>query len=143
VLQDPVNGIDPEGLMCFDFDQFAEEIRENRFAFGWTATLGELTAAEAVGTMPKTASETRALGQPKDGINKMTSQLSRWSSRLNRLTNGMTGRALRNFGRTAKGVALSGAATAALIFEGFYNWTVIIKSAKNATSSDECKCNKN
>ena len=109
-----------------DFDQFANQIEENRFDL--KATLGTLFAAEAVGTMPKTPGELRGLGVPRTELNPMTSQLSRWSSRF-----GV--RALREIGRTTAGVAIGTAATAGVVFEGFYDWTVIGKAAWDATSS--------
>ena len=43
--------------------------------------------------------------------------------------------------RAAKGIALGTIATGALVFEGFYNLGVILKSAWDATSSGEnCEC---
>lgn len=136
--------IDPHGLQasggdgglgsgpCFDFNQFTNQIEENRSSTA--ADLAALTATGAVGTMPKTPSELRGLGVPKSELNPYTSQMSRWSSRL-----GM--RELRVIGRTAGGVALGATATGALIFDGFYNWGVIGKAAWDATSSGgNCGC---
>jgi hypothetical protein len=113
----------------FDFGQFADQIEENRFDLG--ATLGTLFATEAIGTMPKTPSELRGLGVPKSELNPITSQLSRWSDRLDM-------RPLRTFGRSAAGVAASTAATAALVFEGFYDIGTIGKAAWDATSRTGC-----
>ena len=131
VLDNPLSNIDPNGLWCFKFDKFANQIEQNRFDL--TATLGTLVATEAVGTMPKTPSELRGLGVPKGELNPNTSQLSRWSGR-----SGI--RALREFGRTATGIAIGTAATASLIFEGFYDWGVIGKAAWDSTSSSDCDC---
>lgn len=65
------------------------------------ATLGITLGA---GTMPKTPSELRGLGVPKNQLNPYTSQLSRWAGR--------TGiRDLRELGRTVGGKALGVAAT--------------------------------
>ena len=85
-------------------------------------------------TMPKTSGELRGLGIPASQLNPYTSQLSRFSSRV-----GV--RALRTFGRTGGGIALSTAATAALIGDGFYNWGIIGKTGWDATSSGgSCGC---
>lgn len=59
----------------------------------------------------------------------LASQLSRWSSRLKLPF-------LRTLGRTSAGVFISGSATVLLVFEGFYNWGVIARSAYNALSVD-------
>ena len=126
----PINHIDLTGLICFDFDKFANQVEQNRFDLN--AVLGTLVATEAVGTMPKTPGEMRAFG-PKEKINPITGQLSRWSGRMGT-------RALREIGRTAAGIAAGAAATGALIFEGFYDWGVIGKAAWDATSSDDCEC---
>ncbi len=127
----PVSSIDPTGLLCFDFDQFADEIEKNRFDLG--ATAATLGTTLGIGTMPKTPSELRGFG-PRSQLNPYTSQLSRNSTRLGR-------RALREFGRTTAGVALSTTVTAALVFEGFYDLSVIGQAAINATSSeDDCGC---
>ena len=136
VLTDPTGlqaaGGSGGGGPCFDFDKFANEVEQNRSS---TATdLAALATAGAIGTMPKTPGELRGLGVPTSELNPYTSQLSRWSGRL-----GM--RELRTFGRTAGGVALSTAATVALVVDGFYNWYVIGKAAANATSSGgNCGC---
>lgn len=130
VKGNPISNIDPDGLMCFYFDKFANQVRDNRA--NSVLTLGSLFAAEAVGTMPKTASEMRALG-PRSEINPITNQLSRWSGRFGT-------RALRVAGRTAAGMAASAVATAAVVGEGFYDIGVIGKAAVNATSADDCGC---
>ena len=127
---DPINNIDPTGLWCFNADKFGKQIEENRFDLG--ATAGTLATTLGIGTMPKVASELRGLGLATEDLNPITSQLSRWAGRLGF-------RALREFGRTTAGVALSTAATAALVFEGFYDWGVIGKAAWDATSSG-CGC---
>ncbi len=88
--------------------------------------LGTLGAALGVGTMPKSASEMRGLG-PKDGRNPITGQLSRWSGRTGN-------RFLRELGRKVGGVVLGAAATGLLVFEGFYDLTVIARAGINATS---------
>lgn len=93
-------------------------------------------AAGTIGTIPKTPFELRGLVVKKTELNPYTSQLSRWSSRLNI-------RELRDFGCTAFGQTASAATTVTLIFDGFYNWGLIGKAAWNATSSeadDVCKC---
>lgn len=132
-LGNPISNVDPEGLLCFNFDKFVDQIEENRS--GTAKDLAALVAAGSVGTMPKTPSELRGLGVPKEQLNPYTSQLSRWSGRFDT-------RALRTFGRTAVGGAISVAATGALIFDGFYNLGVIGKAAADATSKDEnCDCN--
>ena len=132
-MGNPVMYIDPNGHLCFDFDKFANQIRDNRF--NMEATLGTLAATLGVGTMPKTPSELRGFG-PKSQLNPYTSQLSRWSGRLETRT-------LRELGRTATGMAVSTAATGALVFEGFYDWGVIIQAGYDATSSDDCNCESN
>ena len=116
---------------CFDFNYFANDIRENRFDL--LAVLGTLGVDLAIGTMPKVPAELRGLGVPKAELNPITGQLSRWSGR--------TGiRALRIFGRSSAGVFLGGLATSAVIFEGFYDLTVIAKAGINATTSGDCEC---
>lgn len=132
----PLTYFDPYGLYCFDFDKFVEDIRENRSSSA--ADLAVLASAVSFGTMPKTAAELRGFGVPKNQLNPTTSQLSRWSGWLNRLTNGATGRSLRNFGRSALGVGAGAVATGALIFDGFYNWGVIAKAAYDASTADDC-----
>jgi RHS repeat-associated protein len=127
---DPINVVDPLGLICFNFDDFARQVEQERFDVA--ATLTTLVGVEAFGTLPKGRSELRGLGVPKTELNPITSQLSRWSSRI-----GI--RALRDLGRSAAGAALSTVATAGLVFEGFYDWTVIIRSAIGATVID-CGC---
>ncbi len=130
----PINNIDPNGLLCFNFEQFVNQVEENRSSAA--ASLGALVAAGSVGTMPKTSGELRGLGVPKGELNPYTSQLSRWASRLGT-------RVFRDFGRTVGGQALSSAATAALVFDGFYNWGVIGQAAWDATSSEQdCGCGK-
>ncbi|WGG52878.1 RHS repeat-associated core domain-containing protein [Rugamonas sp. DEMB1] len=126
VEDNPINNVDPTGLLSFDFNKFAAQIEANRSD---TANLAALVAAGSIGTMPKTPAELRGLGVPKSELNPYTSELSRWSSRLGE-------RGLRDFGRTAFGKALSRSATAGLIVDGFYNWFVIGKAAWDATSTD-------
>ncbi|MFZ5844764.1 MAG: RHS repeat-associated core domain-containing protein [Pseudomonadota bacterium] len=131
VGNDPVNFSDPTGLICFDFDDFADEIRDNRFDLDKTAAA--LGSTLGIGTMPKTPAELRGLGVPKGDLNPTTSQLSRLTAR--------TGiRAFREFGRTAAGVTVSTVATAATVFAGFYDLSVITQAAIHATSSDDCGC---
>jgi hypothetical protein len=113
----------------FNFNQFADQVEENRFDLG--ATLGTLVATEAIGTMPKTPSELRGLGVPKSELNPFTSQLSRWADRFDM-------RPLRTFGRSALGVGLSAAATVGTVFEGFYDIGTIGKAAWDATSRKGC-----
>ncbi|AEG01997.1 RHS repeat-associated core domain-containing protein [Methylomonas methanica] len=127
VRGNPIMAVDPSGLLGFNFDQFANQIENNRFDL--SVTLGTLVATETVGTMPKVQSELRGLGVPKSELNPYTSQLSRWSGRLDE-------RFLREIGRTATGVTVGGAATGALVFEGFYDLGVIGKAAWDATSFD-------
>jgi hypothetical protein len=115
--------------LSFDFDQFANQIEENRFDL--EATLGTLIAAEAVGTMPKTPAELRGMGVPRTQLNPYTSQMSRWSGRFE-------SRTLREWGRTVGGKVLGGVATLGVVFEGFYDWGVIGKAAWDATSTSKC-----
>ncbi|MFZ5698559.1 MAG: RHS repeat-associated core domain-containing protein [Pseudomonadota bacterium] len=131
VGNDPINFNDPTGFVCFDFDQFADDVRDNRFDMDKTAAA--LGATLGIGTMPKTPAELRGLGVPKGELNPTTSQLSRLTSR--------TGiRAFREFGRSAVGVTASTAATLATVFAGFYDLSVIAQAAGRATSSDDCEC---
>ncbi|WP_211441782.1 RHS repeat protein [Collimonas humicola] len=132
-MGNPISNIDPTGLICFNFDQFANDVAENRFDLG--TTLGTLTGDLAVGTMPKVPGELRGLGVPKNELNPITSQLSRWSGRL-----GI--RALRELGRSAAGMAVGAVATGAVVFEGFYDWSVIAQAAVKATTADDCSCKK-
>ena len=83
--------------------------------------------------MPKVPSELRAFGIPQSEINPYTSQLSRWAGRHD-----IPG--LRAIGRTGAGIAASTAATAATIFEGFYDLSIEAQAAINATSSSDCGC---
>jgi RHS repeat-associated protein len=127
----PIGNVDPTGLLCFNFNQFANDIEQNRLDLG--ATLGTLIPTLGIGTMPKVPSELRALGLPQSEINPITSQLSRWAGRLD-----IPG--LRAIGRTAAGIAASTVATAATVFEGFYDLSVEAQAAINATSSGDCEC---
>jgi RHS repeat-associated protein len=129
--ENPISNVDPSGLLCFNFNQFANDIEQNRFDLG--ATAATLGVTLGIGTMPKVPSELRALGIPKDEINPFTSQLSRWAGRLD-----IPG--LRAIGRTAGGIAASAAATAATVFEGFYDLSVEAQAAIHATSSSDCGC---
>ncbi|MDO1527227.1 RHS repeat-associated core domain-containing protein [Fulvimonas sp. R45] len=127
----PVSNIDPLGLLCFDFNQFADDIRKNRFNLD--TVLGTLLSDLGVGTMPKTPRELRGFGVPKEELNPITNQLSRWSGRLGT-------RSLRNIGRSVGGRLLGGAATGALLIEGAYDLYVEGKAAVNATKSNNCDC---
>lgn len=114
------------GGFDFDFDQFADEIRERRF--NSAAVLGTLATTLGVGTMPKTPEELRGFGL-RDKLNPYTSQLRRWSSRTGN-------RFLRELGRKAGSVALGAAATGLLVFDGYYELTVITRAGINATTYD-------
>jgi RHS repeat-associated protein len=127
----PISNVDPTGLLCFNFNQFVNDIEQNRFDLG--ATAATLGVTLGIGTMPKVPSELRAFGIPQSEINPYTSQLSRLAGRL-----GIPG--LRAIGRTAAGIAASTAATAATVFEGFYDLSVEAQAAINATSSSDCGC---
>ncbi len=127
----PISNVDPTGLLCFDFNEFAAEIRDNRFDL--RATLGTLGTTLGIGTMPKVSSELRGLGVAKSDLNPYTRQLSRWAARLNLPL-------LRDIGRTTAGIAASTAATAATVFEGFYDLSVEAQAAIHATSSSDCGC---
>lgn len=131
----PITNIDPDGLMCFSFGDFADQIEARRA--NNALTLGGLITGLGVGTMPKTASELRGLGVAKSQLNPYTSQLSRWSGRLGT-------RSLRVLGRTRVGVAAGAVATAGIIAEGAWDLGVIGKAAWDATtfSSDDCDCKK-
>ena len=131
VVGNPISNFDPYGLLCFDFDEFANKIRDNRA--NNALTLGSLLSMEAFGTMAKTPSELRGLGVPKGKLNPFTSQLSRWADRLG-------ARALRVAGRTASGIYAGATATLAVVGEGFYDIGVIGKAAYDSTSSEECGC---
>ena len=141
VLQDPVNGIDPSGLICFDFDKWDNYVRDNRFDLN--STLSTLLTDFGVGTMPKTPYEMmHRVPEGTGKINPYTSQLSRWAGRLRRA--GMIDyklmRNIRDFGRTRAMLGVSGIATGALIAEGFYDWYILGKGAWESTSFDSCKC---
>src|SRR5262249_42264536 len=60
----PLNYADPTGLLCFDFNKFADQIRDNRLDL--SAVLATLGLTEAIGTMPKTPGELRGLGVPTE-----------------------------------------------------------------------------
>lgn len=94
-----------------------------------------VSASGSGGTMPKVPSEMRGLGVPASELNPTTGQLSRWSGRFGT-------RILREVGRSAVGIAVGAAATAGVVFEGFYDWSVIGQAAIKATSTDECSCKK-
>jgi RHS repeat-associated protein len=127
----PISNVDPTGLLCFNFNQFANDIEQNRFDLGATAATLGLTLG--IGTMPKVPSELRGLGVAQGDLNPYTSQLSRLAGRL-----GIRG--LRDIGRTSAGIAASTAATLATVFEGFYDLSVEAQAAINATSSSDCGC---
>jgi RHS repeat-associated protein len=130
---DPINNVDPTGLLCFDFNKFADYIRDNRLDPASAAAA--LGATLGIGTMPKVPSELRGLGVPQSELNPYTSQLSRWSGRFGT-------RSLRLIGRTSLGVAAGTIATGATIFEGFYDLSIEAQAAAQATSSSDCDCNK-
>jgi RHS repeat-associated protein len=127
----PISNVDPTGLLCFNFNQFANDIEQNRFDLG--ATAATLGVTLGIGTMPKVPSELRGLGVAQGDLNPYTSQLSRLAGRL-----GIRG--LRDIGRTTAGIAASTAATLATVFEGFYDLSVEAQAAVNATSSSDCGC---
>jgi len=134
VSGNPVNLIDPYGLACFDSNKFFNQIRENRASNA--LTFGSLLTTGVIGTMPKSPSELRGLGVPRNQLNPITNQLSRWSGRFGT-------RALRVVGRGAKMMVASAVATLSVVGEGFYDWGVIGKAAYDATSSEEnCSCEK-
>jgi hypothetical protein len=105
--------------------------------FDLKTTLGTAGAALGIGTMPKTAAEIGkgAPAVPRGRMNPYTSQASRWAGRIGRVRKpeGHYGpapkgsfrhnaaRGLRGFGRSVGGRVLGGLATAALVFEGYYN----------------------
>jgi RHS repeat-associated protein len=121
-----------QAKVCFDFDKFVEFIEQNRFDSA--AVLASLTGYLAVGTAPKVPAELRGLGVPRDQLNPYTSQSSRWASRTGN-------RGLREFGRTAGGRALGGAALGLLLFEGFYDLSIEGQAALIAMSTGaECDC---
>jgi hypothetical protein len=140
---DPLTGTDPMGLAnsnaarmptpnngCFNYDVFANYIRDH--AFNADAVLASLTADMAVGTMPKTAAESRMLG-PRTSFNPITGQSSRWAQR--------TGyRGFREFGRTPVGKGIGAAATGAVVVEGYYDWGVIMSALNAATRPEACQC---
>jgi RHS repeat-associated protein len=129
----PLRFVDPTGFICFYFNKFVNQIEQNRADSA--LTLGSLVMELSVGTMPKTTAELRGFGVPKTKLNPYTSQLSRWSGRL-----GI--RALRLAGRTTAGIIAGTVATVSVVLEGFYDWGVIGKAAWDATSLDECDCQK-
>ena len=126
--------VDPLGLWClsFNFDQFADEIEENRLDNEYTLAI--LFTAFGVGSMPKSDSELRSLGQKKSEINPWTGQLSRWNGRINDYQGNKDYKKLRNFGRTQMGKNIGGATLLLLIFEGYYDLGVMGKSAWDATT---------
>jgi RHS repeat-associated protein len=133
VGDNPISNIDPTGLMCFDFNKFADFIRDHRL--NPAAVAASLGVTLGIGTMPKVPSELRGLGVPQAELNPYTSQLSRWSGRLGT-------RSLRVLGRTSAGVAAGAIATGATIFEGFYDLSIEAQAAVKATSSSDCGCKK-
>ncbi|MBU2840925.1 RHS repeat-associated core domain-containing protein [Acidithiobacillus thiooxidans] len=139
VESNPTNYVDPIGLICFNFSEFAKQIKQNRFDLA--TLLSMLISTGSIGTMPKIPSELRGLGKPKEELNPLTSQLSRWSGRLYRWS-GRSGFLLlrKEIGRANVGKLASGLATGGLIFEGFYDWGVIGEAAWDATSFDDCGC---
>jgi len=80
VSGNPLMRVDPYGLACFDSNKFFSQIRENRA--NNALTFGSLLITGAVGTMPKSSSELRGLGVPRNKLNPITNQLSRWSGRF-------------------------------------------------------------
>jgi RHS repeat-associated protein len=129
----PLSNVDPDGLMCFNFDDFANFIDDNKFDPAKVAAALGVTLG--VGTMPKVPSELRGLGVAKSELNPFTSQLSRWSGRL-----GV--RSLRLVGRSTAGVATGAVATGATVFAGFYDLSIEVQAAVKATSLSDCDCKK-
>lgn len=127
VENNPIMYIDPNGLLSFDFEHFTNRVEKYRLNHEFT--LASLVAAGTIGTMPKTSSELRGLGVPKDKLNPYTNQLSRMSGRIGN-------RSLRMLGRTAGAMFAGCVATGLVIFEGSYDIGVIVGSAIDATSFD-------
>ncbi len=132
VENNPINYIDPYGLLSFNFNQFANQVKNNRA--NNALTIGSLITTGAIGTMPKSQRELRGFGQAKSELNPITNQLSRLTTRTGN-------RAFRTLGRTTGGIVLSGIATLSLVGEGFFDIGVITKSAFDATSFDDNSCN--
>lgn len=109
----------------FNFNQFANEVRDNRFDL--SATLGTLTYTLGFGTMPKTAEELRGFSVPKDKLNP-------WTNQLSRLTERTGDRTFREFGRTGARKLFGGLSTGLTVVEGFYDWWIIGRAAVNATT---------
>ena len=121
----------PTGSLCFSFDKFTDYIRENRLDL--YVVLATLSSEFKVGTMLKTPHELRRFWVPKSQLNPCTSQISRWSSRLG-------SRALREWGCTGQGMAAGAVTTSAVVFEGFYDWTIIVQALEQAHSPENCSC---
>jgi len=132
----PLGYVDPYGLWCFDFDKFANEIREDRLSSvldrfvgggdALTATNLTLTALNTPFRYPRAG-----LGTAAGSATSILSTLGmRYPVRLPvRLLN--TTNALRALGRL--GVLTT-------IVEGFYDIGVEVKAAVHATSSNDCDC---
>ena len=118
VMNRPMNFIDPYGLQSDSgcgkpfFDCFASCVEKERFNLG--AVAGSAAGALGFGTMPKTPSELRGFGVPKDKLNPYTCQPSRLAGR-------MGWRGLRDFGRSNLGKGLGALSTGLVVFEGFYD----------------------
>jgi hypothetical protein len=142
----PLSGTDPYGLAnsnaarmptpnrsnCFNYDIFANYIRDH--SFNADAVLGTLAGTLALGTMPKSAAEFRSFGPPEQR-NPWTGQPSRWGGK-GRFEN----RAFREFGRTPFGQGVGGFMTAAMMFEGYFDWGVIMMAMNEATRPEACQC---
>ena len=131
----PISNVDPSGLLCFNFDQFADYIRDNSFdsLIGTSAVTDAnlaLTAANIPFIYPRAGLGTAAgsptsllsyLGLKTGGALNLPVQIPLLS----------TNNPLRALGRLG---------VLSTIFEGFYDLSIEAQAAAKATSSDDCGC---
>ena len=136
----PVNAVDPWGLATENWSNcFANCVEKERL--DWDIVLSTLGGALGFSTMPKTSAELKKHFGDRASQNKWTGQPSRWAGRIGRIARNLeesnsvrsimftARRNIRDFGRSAIGRTLGRSALVGLIFEGYYDWGVIIRCA--------------
>ncbi|AMD93002.1 hypothetical protein AXF15_07745 [Desulfomicrobium orale DSM 12838] len=136
----PMNAVDPWGLATENWSNcFANCVEKERL--DWDIVLSTLGGALGFSTMPKTPAELKKHFGDRASQNKWTGQPSRWAGRIGRIARNLeesnsvrsimftARRNIRDFGRSAIGRTLGRSALVGLIFEGYYDWGVIIRCA--------------
>ncbi len=138
VKGNPISNTDPLGLLCFNFDQFADFIRDNSFdsLIGTSAVTDAnlaLTAANIPFIYPRAGLGTAA-GSPTSLLSWLGLQTGGALNLPFQIPGLSTANPLRALGRLG---------VASTIFEGFYDLSIEAQAAIHATSSSDCGCKGN